>query len=208
MGRCHFLTSGFCRLLNFVWEDDVNRSIDSIKGSFSSSGRGRASFEDYLAVSDQAAAEILARTGQDVQGYVHCILDSNVAHINRRHGPGNEKRADQLPFERSDFERIPETVASPDGIANGTEPNTLLFAKQFEDGQIVVVKVARKPNKKRKGRGKLELKTAYKKIPSVPNATENSVPLTERPKRAEAASSIKDSIVESDPGVKSNVQRI
>ena len=114
--------------------------------------------------------------------------------MNRRHGPGKETRQDQKPFLRSDFERLPEVLSSPENIFSGEEAGTIVFTKTFDDGEIYVVEVTRRPNKKHKGRGKLELKTAYKKILSEPNALVKTSPLAERPKRPETASSVEQSI--------------
>lgn len=172
----------------------VKRIVDRVFNGESSNGKGRSSFEDYLAVTDEAARVIQEKTGLDVRGYIHTILDSNVSHVNRRHGPGKETRQDQKPFLRSDFERLPEVLSSPENIFSGEEAGTIVFIKTFDDGEIYVVEVTRRPNKKHKGRGKLELKTAYKKILSEPNALVITSPLAERPKRPETASSVEQSI--------------
>lgn len=172
----------------------VKRIVDRVFNGESSNGKGRSSFEDYLAVTDEAARVIQEKTGLDVRGYIHTILDSNVSHVNRRHGPGKETRQDQKPFLRSDFERLPEVLSSPENIFSGEEAGTIVFTKTFDDGEIYVVEVTRRPNKKHKGRGKLELKTAYKKILSEPNALVKTSPLAERPKRPETASSVEQSI--------------
>lgn len=172
----------------------VKRIVDRVFNGESSNGKGRSSFEDYLAVTDEAARVIQEKTGLDVRGYIHTILDSNVSHVNRRHGPGKETRQDQKPFLRSDFERLPEVLSSPENIFSGEEAGTIVFTKTFDDGEIYVVEVTRRPNKKHKGRGKLELKTAYKKILSEPNALVRTSPLAERPKRPETASSVGQSI--------------
>lgn len=172
----------------------VKRIVDRVFNGESSNGKGRSSFEDYLAVTDEAARVIQEKTGLDVRGYIHTILDSNVSHVNRRHGPGKETRQDQKPFLRSDFERLPEVLSSPENIFSGEEAGTIVFIKTFDDGEIYVVEVTRRPNKKHKGRGKLELKTAYKKILSEPNALVRTSPLAERPKRPETASSVEQSI--------------
>lgn len=172
----------------------VKRIVDRVFNGESSNGKGRSSFEDYLAVTDEAARVIQEKTGLDVRGYIHTILDSNVSHVNRRHGPGKETRQDQKPFLRSDFERLPEVLSSPENIFSGEEAGTIVFTKTFDDGEIYVVEVTRRPNKKHKGRGKLELKTAYKKILSEPNALAKTSPLAERPKRPETASSVEQSI--------------
>lgn len=172
----------------------VKRIVDRVFNGESSNGKGRSSFEDYLAVTDEAARVIQEKTGLDVRGYIHTILDSNVSHVNRRHGPGKETRQDQKPFLRSDFERLPEVLSSPENIFSGEEAGTIVFTKTFDDGEIYVVEVTRRPNKKHKGRGKLELKTAYKKILSEPNALAKTSPLAERPKRPETASSAEQSI--------------
>ncbi len=172
----------------------VKRIVDRVFNGESSNGKGRSSFEDYLAVTDEAARVIQEKTGLDVRGYIHTILDSNVSHVNRRHGPGKETRQDQKPFLRSDFERLPEVLSSPENIFSGEEAGTIVFTKTFDDGEIYVVEVTRRPNKKHKGRGKLELKTAYKKILSEPNALVRTSPLAERPKRPETASSVEESI--------------
>lgn len=172
----------------------VKRIVDRVFNGESSNGKGKSSFEDYLAVTDEAARVIQEKTGLDVRGYIHTILDSNVSHVNRRHGPGKETRQDQKPFLRSDFERLPEVLSSPENIFSGEEAGTIVFTKTFDDGEIYVVEVTRRPNKKHKGRGKLELKTAYKKILSEPNALVKTSPLAERPKRPETASSVEQSI--------------
>ena len=172
----------------------VKRIVDRVFNGESSNGKGRSSFEDYLAVTDEAARVIQEKTGLDVRGYIHTILDSNVSHVNRRHGPGKETRQDQKPFLRSDFERLPEVLSSPENIFSGEEAGTIVFTKTFDDGEIYVVEVTRRPNKTHKGRGKLELKTAYKKILSEPNALVKTSPLAERPKRPETASSVEQSI--------------
>lgn len=172
----------------------VKRIVDRVFNGESSNGKGRSSFEDYLAVTDEAARVIQEKTGLDVRGYIHTILDSNVSHVNRRHGPGKETRQDQKPFLRSDFERLPEVLSSPENIFSGEEAGTIVFTKTFDDGEIYVVEVTRRHNKKHKGRGKLELKTAYKKILSEPNALVKTSPLAERPKRPETASSVEQSI--------------
>lgn len=172
----------------------VNRIVDRVVRGESTHGQGRDSFEDYLPVTDDAADQILKITGLDVHGYFHTIKDSDVAHVAKRHGPSNESRSDQIPFAAEDYDRLPDVVSSPDKIEKGNTPQTIKFTKAFDDGELVVVEVVLRPNKKRKGRGKLELKTAYKKIPSVPNAPDGSGPLAVRPERAEAASSLETSI--------------
>lgn len=170
----------------------VKRIVDRAFNGESTHGRGRASFEDYLPVTDDAADEIKEKTGFDVRGYFHSLVDSTVTHINNRHGPGNEKDSGQIPFERADFEKIPEVVSAPDEIGLGDTDDSIVFSKSFEDGTILVVETVREPSKKTKGRGKLSLKTAFKKKP--PRGLNTVEPSAVRPERSLARSSLEQSI--------------
>lgn len=170
----------------------VKRIVDRAFNGESTHGRGRESFEDYLPVTDDAADEIKEKTGFDVRGYFHSLVDSTVTHINNRHGPGNEKDSGQIPFERADFEKIPEVVSAPDEIGLGDTDDSIVFSKSFEDGTILVVETVREPSKKTKGRGKLSLKTAFKKKP--PRGLNTLEPSAVRPERSLARSSLEHSI--------------
>lgn len=191
----------------------VGRVVDRFFNGESTNGHGRDSYEDFMPVTDAAAEEIMSATGLDVRGYVHNIIDSGVGHIHGRHGPGYERNAANVPFLRSDFERLPEVLSAPDSISNGESANSIEFRKSFDDGTFCVVEVVIKPNKRHRGQGKLSLKTAYKKRRkklSGLNSAMEIAPSAVRPERAEPASSLEPSISDLNRGVKSTLlqQRI
>lgn len=178
----------------------VMRIINRVLSGQSTHGRGRDSFEDYLPVTDEAADEIRLKTGHDVRGYVHTVVDSDLAHVRNRHGEGAEKRPDQHPLDAEDYLRVPEVVSSPDRILRGGltrtgARETIIYEKALEDGTTIVIEEIRT------GRRKLALKTAYKKIPSAPDVPGSAGPRALRPKRSEAASSLEESIDQRSSGV-------
>lgn len=178
----------------------VKRIVDRVVRGESTHGQGRDSFEDYLPVTDEAADEILKRTGHDVHGYVHSVTDSDLSHIRNRHGEGNEARDDQIPLDPDEYVRVPEVVTSPDdvkrgGLTKSSHLETIVYEKKFDDGVTIVVEEIRT------GRRKLALRTAYKKIPSTPDVPESSDPRALRPGRSEAASSLEKSISQTSANV-------
>ena len=178
----------------------VKRIVDRVVRGESTHGQGRDSFEDYLPVTDEAADEILKRTGHDVHGYVHSVTDSDLSHIRNRHGEGNEARDDQIPLDPDEYVRVPEVVTSPDdvkrgGLTKSSHLETIVYEKKFDDGVTIVVEEIRT------GRRKLALRTAYKKIPSTPDVSESSDPRALRPGRSEAASSLEKSISQTSANV-------
>lgn len=178
----------------------VKRIVDRVVRGESTHGQGRDSFEDYLPVTDAAADEIQKRTGHDVHGYVHTVVDSDLSHIQNRHGEGNETRDDQIPLDPDEYVRVPEVVTSPDdvkrgGLTKSSHLETIVYEKKFDDGVTIVVEEIRT------GRRKLALRTAYKKIPSTPDVPESSDPRALRPGRSEAASSLEKSISQTSANV-------
>ncbi|RIK63970.1 MAG: hypothetical protein DCC65_14940 [Planctomycetota bacterium] len=124
----------------------------------------------------ESAARAKADAQLDIEGFQHVLDNSAIGHVHKRHGPGMERRAGQVPVERSDFERLPAIVQSPDKITVERRPDnldTIVIEKRINGVVYVVEEV-------RTGRRKLALKTMYKKLAdtgAVPGSADAAVDL-------------------------------
>lgn len=172
----------------------VERIVDRFLSGQSTNGYGRDSYADYLPVSERLTND-LKKLGIDVDGYTHSVLDSDIAHAYARHGQGKETFNNQVSLTKNDFLRLPLVVEQYDsvelsGVTRRTRAQTVIYTKTFSDGTQYVVEEIRK------GRKKLTFRTAYKKIPSVPDTSEEPSPPALRLTRAEAASPVNFSIAD------------
>lgn len=174
--------------------EKVERIVDRFLSGQSTNGYGRDSYADYLPVSERLTND-LKKLGIDVDGYTHSVLDSDIAHAYARHGQGKETFNNQVSLTKNDFLRLPLVVEQYDsvelsGVTRRTRAQTVIYTKTFSDGTQYVVEEIRK------GRKKLTFRTAYKKIPSVPDTSEEPSPPALRLTRAEADSPINFSIAD------------
>lgn len=68
----------------------------------------------------------------------------DILHMLRRHGPGQEHRADQRPLSKLDVELIPHVWRNPDAVSLGDKPRSLKLEKELL-GRYVLIEFNRVP---------------------------------------------------------------
>ncbi len=94
-----------------------------------------ASMRDILRNTEE---EILAATGLDVTGFMHCLENYGVLHILKKHGnPKTEEKRNQIPVTPQSFGHILDILIAPDKIEsvgkNNTSRDVIVYTK-FIDG--------------------------------------------------------------------------
>lgn len=104
----------------------------------------------------------------------HYITFDDVRKTFKRHGEGNERRADQVGITRDDLVAALELLRNPGNIKRTTSRNgkpSVEISREFSDGTLFVAEVTiAEP-------GAISLKSAWKKLPSGNNAGNQSGPV-------------------------------
>lgn len=144
-----------------VQNDIVNHrgktDIDTLLEVATSRGGGNRSFANLAKVTDETAKKIKDILGVDVAGFDIGIDESAIRHTLNQHGnEQTEQKRGQTAVTEQDFALVAEITNNADVIKKGNSENTLQFEKQIGSLYVVVQEL-------RIGKGKLSLKTMYKK---------------------------------------------
>ena len=131
--------------------------IDTLLEVATSRGGGNQSFTNLAKVTDETAKKIKDILGIDVTGFDIGIDESAIRHTLNQHGnEQTEQKRGQTAVTQQDFALVAEITNNADVIKKGNSENTLQFEKQIGSLYVVVQEL-------RIGKGKLSLKTMYKK---------------------------------------------
>ena len=96
----------------------------------------------YGEVSDHVADRLQKELGLEVHGFDLRINEQGIRHAEDEHGADEEWRGEQLPLEKSDYEKIPEVMENPEKIklVGYTRQNLpLIQFKKRVNGHLLVV---------------------------------------------------------------------
>ena len=136
--------------------------------------QGNKEWLEYAKVTKRTAERIQHLISINVSDYVHQLDEAGIRHILKEHGnPASEIPRGQIPIQNDDFKRLTDVVNTWDELTTGNPtPNgipTLVYRKQFADGETWFVEETRS------GRKKLAARTLWKlKGTAAPRATPES----------------------------------
>lgn len=156
-----FMNAGTSEGAHKGWEtrrNGMQAAIDSVVS-------GKAAKVDYADVTEAEAAKIQAMTGRNVRGYKHQLDRQGLAHIEKRHGVGGERQADQSPITKEDYAKIPDIITHPDKIEAGKSARglpTIKYTKKIGSDHMFV-------EEEWSGKQRLVAKTFWKKKGALGN---------------------------------------
>jgi hypothetical protein len=117
--------------------------------------------EVLFTISADMAQGIKNMTGVDVSGYKHTIDVSGINHTIKNHGnEKSEASRGQIAITEKDFEKIPETLTTPDNISyagKDAKGNDIIrYTKKFNDEIYLFEEI-------RTGKKELAFETMYKR---------------------------------------------
>ena len=111
----------------------------------------------------QEIEAIKKTAGFDVRGYKHVLNANGIRHSWNNHGKGHERKKDNIPLSREDYNRYIDTLDAPTRITKGNASNrgefTVKYIKEYPDGTMYIVELLSGENKT------LQTKTIWKKQP-------------------------------------------
>jgi len=140
-------------------KETIKKELRSLVKRVKSGAFSNRDMVDFGRITKTHADKIKRNTGIKVHGYRRVIFASEVKHIIRKHGRGNEKQKNQIGVTTTDLISLPDLFSGVSSIRLEKTKDGLRAIKHVRNSKnnIFIVEVVRT------GRKQLAIKTMYKK---------------------------------------------